>query len=221
MVQECLRILESGDPKELFKIIPGIGVLRDPRFCGPLTALLSDKNAKRREFAACAMGAMGNEEFLEPLERAFLDSQKSRAPGSEAFQLAIIEAIGSIGQDAAAGFFLGFLKAASEKPAGRLQRCIVESLGEIAQQGGARCLDALIGLTSHGDPELRAQAISELPIAYWHRPNEIAQSTIAQLCRLAKDRHPAVAEAALAALQSLADVGCHQAERWFSTGGQS
>ncbi len=74
MVRECLRILESGDTEKLFEIIPRIGVLRDPRFKEPLIALLSEKDLKKREFAAYALGSMGNREFLEPLKVAFGDA---------------------------------------------------------------------------------------------------------------------------------------------------
>ena len=65
MIRECLAVMESGDIEDLFEIIPRIGVLRDPRFNGPLLSLLSHDDIKRREFAAYSMGAIGDRSFLD------------------------------------------------------------------------------------------------------------------------------------------------------------
>lgn len=210
--------MKSGDVEDLFEIIPRIGVLRDPRFHEPLLEMLFQKETKRREFAAYSMGAMGDREFLEPLKKAFLESQNLKGFGAREFQIAVIEAIGAIGDDAAADFFLPILRARNEsKSAGKIPHWMVESLGTIAQQGGVQSLEALLELTKHGDPEVQAQAISELSVAYWHRPNEIEDSTLELIYELTKDRDSTVAESALAALQSLADVGCRRAEELFSS----
>jgi len=217
MIQDCLLAIRSGKTEELFVILPRIGVLRDPRFHEPLLQLLFQQDIKRREFAAYAMGAMGDCNFLEPLKKAFAESRKMKGSKAEKFQIAIIEAIGAIGDDAAVAFFMPVLNgSAGEKSAGKLQKWIVESLGAIAQQGGVRSTDALIELMRHGDAEIQSQAISELSVAYWHRPNEISRSTLELLRDLARSRKTMVAESALAALQSLADVGCRCAEELFS-----
>jgi len=215
LIQNCLLIMESGDIEDLFEIIPRIGVLRDRRFHDPLMRILSQNELKRCEFAAYAMGAMGNHEFLEPLKKAFLEAQKMKASGAQEFLIAIIEAIGSIGDDAAVDFFLPILKR-GEAVHTRMLRWIVESLGTIAQQGGSRSIRALLEITEHRSPELRAQALSELSVAYWHKPNEIEDATIRRMLDLTKDKNPLVAESALAALQSLADVGCRKAEKLFA-----
>ena len=218
MIQDCLLIMKSGDVEDLFEIIPRIGVMRDPRFHEPLLEMLFQKDIKRREFAAYSMGAMGGREFLEPLKKVFLESQKMKGFGAREFQIAVIEAIGAIGDDAAAEFFLPILRDKERsRSAGKIPHWMVESLGAITQQGGVRSLEALLELTRHGDPEVQAQAISELSVAYWHRPNEIEDSTLELIYELTKDRNSAVAESALAALQSLADVGCRRAEELFSS----
>lgn len=217
MIQDCLLLIQSGDTEELFEIIPRIGVLRDPRFHGPLLELLFQQDVKRREFAAYAMGAMGDRDFLEPLKKAFVESRRMKGSKAEEFQIAIIEAIGAIGDDAAVDFFLPVLgDSPGDMRFSKIQRWIVESLGAIAQQGGVRSTGALIELMRHGDAEIQSQAISELSVAYWHRPNEISKSTLELLCELARDRRPIVAESALEALQSLADVGCRCAEELFT-----
>jgi len=227
MIKECLEIIESGDIEDLFEIIPRIGVLRDSRFQEPLLALLRHEDVKRREFAAYSMGAMGDRVFLEPLKKAFIKAKQLKGFGARELQIAIIEAIGAIGDDAAVDFFLPALKSCcatkasherkNARTAGRMSQWIIESLGAIAQQGGSRSLDALIELVDHEDPEIQAQALSELSVAYWHRPNEISDEVLEKIYQMTTHPEAMVAESALAALQNLADVGCRRAEAYFSS----
>jgi HEAT repeat protein len=158
---------------------------------------------------------MGNREFLDPLKTALLESPKMKGFGAEEFQIAIIEAVGSIGDDAAVDFFLPLLKSCGQAKGSKTAKWIVESLGSIAQQGGGQSLGALVQLTYHSEPEIQALALSEISVAFWHRPNEIDESILARIYELMSDRSPVVAESALAALQSLADVGCRSAEKLF------
>ena len=224
MIHDCLSVMESGAIEDLFEIIPRIGVLRDSRFTAPLLELLEHENIKKREFAAYSMGAIGDRGFLEPLKKAFVKARQVKGHGARELQIAIIEAIGSIGDDAAVDFFLPTLKTccatkAAEgkraKSAGKMSQWIIESLGAIAQQGGCRSLEALVELAVHDDPEIQSLALSELSVAYWHRPNEVADSTLKIIIELTKHPKAMVAESALAALQNLADVGCCRAEEFF------
>ncbi len=219
--------IETGDIEDLFEIIPRIGVLRDARFNEPLIVFLNQDDIKKREFAAYCMGAIGDRVFLEPLKKAFIRARQLKGFGAHELLIAIIEAIGAIGDDAAVDFFLPELKtccaakAAREgknaiKSAGRMGKWIIESLGAIAQQGGTQSLEALLELTMHDDPEIQAQALSELSVAYWHRPNEIDDSTLEKIYKLTTHHETLVAESALAALQNLADVGCDRAEKYFA-----
>ncbi|MBN1567980.1 MAG: hypothetical protein JXA73_09045 [Acidobacteria bacterium] len=226
MIRDCLEVMESGDIEDLFEIIPRIGVLRDPRFNEPLLALLFHEDAKRREFAAYSMGAIGDRYFLEPLKKAFNKARQLKGFGARELQIAVIEAIGAIGDDAAVDFFLPVLKSCcankasterkSARSALRMSQWIIESLGAIAQQGGTRSLEALVELIKHDDPEIQAQALSELSVAYWHRPNEVSDEIIEKIYELTTDNETIVAESALAALQNLADVGCLRAEACFA-----
>ncbi len=227
MIRDCLETMESGDVEDLFEIIPRIGVLRDSRFNAPLLALLSHEDTKRREFAAYSMGAIGYRGFLEPLKKAFTKARQLKGFGARELQIAIIEAIGAIGDDAAVDFFLPTLKSCcatkastegkSARSAGRMSQWIIESLGSIAQQGGRRSLDALTELLAHDDPEIQAQALSELSVAYWHKPNEISETILEKIYQLTTHHEGIVAESALAALQNLADVGCCKAEAYFTS----
>ncbi len=208
--------MESASGEELFAIIPRIGVLRDPRFNAVLLALLSHKDLKKREFAAYSMGAMRDPDFLEPLKKAFHDVRRMPGPHSEDLLIALIEAIGAIGDDAAVGFYMRLLGEPGQgNRAVVLRRWIMESLGSIAQQGGQHSEAALLELTAHDDPEVRSQAVSELSVAYWHRPNRVPERILGRICEMTSDQNPLVTESALAALQSLADVGCKRAEQMF------
>lgn len=232
MIRECLSVMESGDVEDLFEIIPRLGVIRDPRFNEPLLELLSKDDIKRREFAAYSMGAIRDRRFLEPLKKAFSQVRQLKGFGARELQIAIIEAIGAIGADEAVDFFLPALKTccatkaavnrkkSASKSAGRMGKWIMESLGFIAQQGGSRALDALLELAGHNDPEIQAQALEELSVAYWHRPNDVDDSILEKIYELTTHPNALVADSALAALQNLADVGCRRAEVYFVSSGQ-
>jgi HEAT repeat protein len=217
MIQDCLDVLERGGIEDLFEIIPRIGVLRDPRFDEHLLALLGHQDLKRREFAAYAMGAVGKRSYFEPLKQAFRESERLRGPAVDELQTAVLEAIGALGDDTAVEFFLPLLKGEDgglRAPRG-LKRRIVEALGAIAQQGGEQSLATLLELTEHEDPEVRGHAVSEIAVAYWHRPNEIPDSTLARIFDCCNEGDAEVTQSALAALESLADVGCRRAEKLF------
>lgn len=218
VVQDCLRIMASASGKDLFEIIPRVGVLRDPRFCEPLISLLTHKDLKRREFAAYAMGAMGDPRFLEPLKSAFTEAITLKGSHAEDLQVAIVEAIGAIGNDRAVEFFMPTLKVAPRNRQERqIKRWMLEALGAIAQQGGEASMAALLELaTNHQVAELRAQAIMELSVAYWHRPNKIPARVLDRICESTRDEDAVVSESAVAALRSLADVGCRRAEVMFA-----
>jgi len=228
MIHDCLGIIDSGDVEELFEIIPRIGVLCDTRFHKPLIELLKRGDAKKREFAAYSMGAMADPAFLEPLKKAFQEANRNKRFGSSELRIAIIEAIGAIGDDAAVDFFLPTLKSCctkkssttrkgASKSAAMMGKWIIESLGTIAQQGGDKSLHALVELAEHPDPEIQAQALSEISVAFWHRPDEVEDSILEKILELTTHPESIVADSALAALQNLADVGCGRAETYFSS----
>jgi HEAT repeat protein len=210
--------MTSASGKDLFEIIPRIGVLRDPRFSEPLTALLTHKDLKRREFAAFAMGAMGDRRFLELLKKAFTETLALKGSRAEDLQVAIVEAIGALGDDGAVEFFMPTLRTPPRNRQERqIQRWMLEALGAIAQQGSQASLAALLELAGQRQvPDLRAQAIMELSVAYWHRPNKIPDRVLDRICESTRDQDSVISESAIAALRSLADVGCRRAETMFA-----
>ncbi len=218
MIQDCLQVMESGDIEDLFEIIPRIGVLRDGRFVQPLVSLLKQKkDVKRREFAAYSMGAMGDRAFMEPLERVFEEACRLSSSEADDLLVAVVEAIGAIGDDGAADFFMPIFESkARDRQVKKVRKCVVECLGAVAQQGGIRAMEVLLQLTGHHDPAVRARAVAEISVAYWHRPNEIGEPVLARMIELTGDRSSVVAEAALDGLRALADVGCRRAEKFFA-----
>ena len=222
-VLACLKVLESEETDDLFEILPRIGVVRDHRFHQPLLELLEHKDVRRREFAACAMGAIADEVFLEPLKEAFIKAQRLRDFGSRGLQTAIIESIGAIGEDKAVDFFLPELLKKHSVAAGGgrrkndegMRRWIIGAIGAIAQQGQPRSLAVLADLAINEDPNIQVLALTELSGVYWQRPNDISDELLQNIYGLTASGNSAVAEAALAALQNLADVGCARAEALF------
>jgi hypothetical protein len=96
-----------------------------------------------------------------------------------------------------------------------MRRCIIGAIGAIAQQGRPRSLAALEERAVNEDTEIQVMALAELSGAYWHRPNDISDTVLLDIHDLTASDNPAVAEAALAVLQNLADVGCARAEALF------
>ena len=221
-VMECLKVLESGDTDSLFELLPRIGVMRDPHFYPYLLALLKHKEVRRREFAACAMGATADESFLEPLKAAFIKTLRPGNDGGYELQTAIIEAIGALGDDNAVDFLLPELMKNCEPADGGkksgdagIRRWIIGAIGAIAQQGRPRSLAALVELAVNEDQGIQIMALAELSGAYWHRPNDISDEVLREVYGLTAGGKSAVAKAALAVLQNLADVGCMRAEALF------
>ena len=64
---------------------------------------------------------------------------------------------------------------------------------------------------------LRAQAVRELAVAYWHRPNEVPETVFHAMTVLAGDDSDEVRGAALSALSDLAQLGCEAAEQYMSS----
>ena len=95
------------------------------------------------------------------------------------------------------------------------RQLVLLSLGLLAQQGSKRAEVVLTGLLEDKDDMVRAEALSELAVAYWHRPNKIPAPLLLRMFRLADEPRREIREAALAALSTLADLGCEQAADFF------
>lgn len=223
LTQTCLRIFQSGSSEQLYSILPHISVIRSPLFFEPLVVLLSSPERIRKEFAALALGSLGDPRAIEPLLAALKDRSTLKGTGTHSLQTAIIVALGEIGEEAAVAPLLEIYSATSPQGhfSNRRKELVLASLGSLAQQGSTRAERELIRIVREEGPELRAVALTELATAYWHRPNGVPENVFGLLSSLAEDRSGEVRNAALAALSNLADLGSGWAEDFFARRGKA
>jgi hypothetical protein len=58
---------------------------------------------------------------------------------------------------------------------------------------------------------VRIQAVTELSVAFWHRPNEMPENLLGRVFAMAADKNAEVQMAAKAALSNLAQLGSEKA----------
>jgi len=91
----------------------------------------------------------------------------------------------------------------------------LDVLGSIAQQGGSTALGKLLECLEHEDFMMRANAITNIATAFWHRPNEIPRKIFDKLLGLFNDGDLYVQYSLISALENLADIGCRLADELF------
>ena len=216
-IEHCVQVIEAGSTQERYDILPEISILRDQRFLAPLLEVLRTGGRKDKEFAALALGALERTESLEVLYLALTDAQNHKGPGTQSLQTAIIVAMGEIGKDSAVDYLrksVDFTFRGDTFFKGR-QRLILSAAGYIAQQGGRQALEFLKEFLTGEDQEMRAHALNELAVAYWHRPNEVPDDILYALFLLMRDVSAEVRSAAIASITNLADLGCSRAEQYL------
>jgi HEAT repeat protein len=97
----------------------------------------------------------------------------------------------------------------------RRKAWVLSALGNLAQQGNMGAVKELTRVMKEKAPALRAQAVQELAVAYWHRPNEVPETVFHVMTVLVGDGSDEVRGAALAALSDLAHLGCQAAEQFI------
>ena len=215
--ERYIHIILKGSTREKYEILPEISVLRNKRFLRPLLTVLREGQRKHREFAALALGTMERIEALRALYQAMVDKRNHRGPGTQSLQTAIIVAMGEIGRDTAVRYLRKSMNFTFKGDSffRERQKLILSAIGHIAQQGGSQALEFLKEYLFGGDRALRVHALTELAVAYWHRPNEIPEDTLQILYRLASDRQKDIKSAAISAMADLANLGCSRAEACF------
>ena len=215
VLDRCIRIVQTGTTLERYKILPEISVIRHPRFLRPLLRVLREGQRKDKEFAALALGVMERTESLRALYEALLDERNHHGAGTQSLQTAIIVAMGEIRKDAGIRYLRQAIRFTFKGDTffrGR-QKLILSAAGHIAQQGGTEAIEFLKEYLTSEDRSLRAHALTEMSVAYWHRPNEIPDDVLQTLFRMTRDRWKDVKSAAISAVADLASLGCVRAEQ--------
>ncbi len=214
-ISQCLEAIREGRPDRLQPLLPQISVLRSPLFNDPLLELLQRGNPRQRELAAIALGTLGDPNSIAELREAFRLSKNRSGGQIDPLQVAIILALGEIGHGDAVEALLEIFNYRDESDLeAQRKQLVLASLGLLAQQGSLRAEKELTQLLN--DRDLRVEALSELAVAYWHRPNSVPDSLILRMVRLADDNSAEVRDAAISALHSLARLGCREAEGYFA-----
>jgi hypothetical protein len=94
---------------------------------------------------------------------------------------------------------------------GERQKLVISALGELAQQEIQEAEQELAELAHTGNTSLRGQALSELCVAYWHRPADVPSEILERVGALGLHASAEVRTAAIASLSSLAQLGCEAA----------
>jgi HEAT repeat protein len=212
--ETCLQIIRGGAHSEIYDILPHLRIVRSPEFLPPLLELLNDGNIDQKAAAAMALGSLGDGRAIEHLERAFRRPDVTGDHGSRALQAAIIQALGELGTEEAVHVIVDLFRFDPPSDHFKPQRThlVIAALGQLAQQGVTAAEDELVQLMEDGSEIVRIQAVTELAIAFWHRPNEIPERLLNKIGNLATEDTPEVRMAARASLSNLVQLGSTQAE---------
>lgn len=216
LVHKCLTAIQKGHPDEIRPLLPHISIVRSPQLKGPLLKLLNKGDARQKELAAIALGSLGDKEAITPLCRVYESLKDRRGKGSEALRVALILALGEIGHEDAVQALAKLYRSDDSVFQAQRRQLVLSSLGLLAQQGSVKAEEQLSRLLTDRDEVTQVDALCELAVAYWHRPNQIPDSLLLQMYRLAREGRGQIRQAALSSLRSLADLGCRQAEEFFA-----
>ena len=218
LIQTCLRVVETGTEEERNRILPHMSVIRSRRYLAPLLKLLQSAEVVEKEFAALALASLGDPQAIEPLARLFDSPKTFLDPSTESLETAIIFALGEIGDELAVEPLLKISQIRLRPHETRLERrcCVLSSLGSLAQQGSERAQAELIAFTREGDLAIRVLAVTEIAASYWHRATEVPSPVLDQMVSLTQAAPEEVRNAALSALSTLSNLGCREAEEFFS-----
>ena len=214
LIQTCLSILVEGKAKKLYEVLPHISIVRSPLFFEPLLKLLQSGNRNQKECAAVALGSLGDARAIEPLYKAFVKPSTFRGKGSQSLQASLIHALGEIGNGKAIEPLQAIYNGEGAS-ALRRKGWVLSALGNLAQQGDVDAVKELTRIMKEKTPALRAEAVRELAVAYWHRPNEVPETVFHAMTVLAGEDSDEVRGAALSALSDLAQLGCQAAEQYL------
>ena len=205
----CLNIIRRGYHNEIIDVLPHLRILRSPAFQEPLLELLDKGNHDQRVAAAMALGSLGDEQAIDALRNAF----EQTGAGPDTLQTAIIEALGELGSERAVTAIVELYRLPTDAFALQRTHLAIGALGQLAQQGVTAAEDELLRLMTDPDEAIRVQAVTELSVAFWHRPTEISDRLLNVILGLATRDTEEVRMAAKASLSNLAQLGSKAAEK--------
>lgn len=218
LVRRCLQAVSEQSAEALKQLLPHIAILRPAELREPLLGWLGTGTLRHKEVAAIALGNLEDPSVIGPLRQSLESEDHRRGRSYEAFLAAVILALGEIGHGDAVPVLLELYSCEQDRHL-QVQRrqLVLLALGSLAHQGSKRAEVELRELLDKGDDLERIDALHELAGAYWNRPQEVPKTFIEQLGRLADrfEEEEEIGRAALFALQSLAEVGCKDAEEYF------
>lgn len=220
MTEIVLEILRDGAQRERMAILPHIGLIRSPCFLEPLVRLLETPRRETQLFAAIALGSLESAQAVAPLANLLLCPSTLRGKACQSLQTALICALGETA--AASGVealrLVFDLETPGDRFALRRKALVVTAWGTLAQRGFDEALQQLLKTTESEIPTLREQAVTELGVAFWHKPLAIPDAVFEAFQAKLTDPEPEVRAAAEAALLNLAELGCGRAGRLLQPG---
>jgi HEAT repeat protein len=218
LVATCIEILRSGSEAERYKILPHVSVTRCKRFLEPLLKLLGSDTPEDKEFAALALGALGDPAAIDPLFAVLQDSRIFNKGGNRSLEAAVILTLGEIGHEKAVALLLHVydLRYFGEPSAHNRKVNVLSALGLLAQQGSESAVGELLNLAAEEVSDRQAQAVTELSVAYWHRAHQVPDTVLRVMYKMTQAGADEVRKAAVTALSTLANLGCRRAESYFS-----
>ncbi|GAB4245300.1 MAG: hypothetical protein Kow00109_21300 [Acidobacteriota bacterium] len=210
----CRDIIQDGNPEEILEILPHLRVLRDASFKEPLLRLLETGNIEQKAAAVEALATLADADIVPRLLQLYREARDRTSAGWSRLLTAVLSALGEFPHEDAAQALISLLPEGPPSPRVRTlwARLITAALGQQAQQEVEAAERALADLVRTGPAPLQALAVTELAIAFWHRPQGIPMEYLELLAETARDPRAEVASSAREALTSLSRIGSAPAE---------
>jgi HEAT repeat protein len=205
----CLKIINRGDYDQIIEILPHIRILRSGDFFNPLQKLLVNGRPDQKTAATLALGCLGDNQCIPFLKSTYEEAKKSDQFGNQNLRAAVIESLGEIVSQESVGALKELADQSDSKNDPEEFESVISALGQLSQQGIDGAEEFLIELMNSGlDSRLTAHALTEILVAYWHRPSEITDQLCANIVEIASEGSKEVVKAATNSLFSLVQLGC-------------
>jgi len=214
----CREFLKNKDLVSCYDILPYVSVTKQKCLLPLFREYLHHDERDVQLLAVCALGAVGAAEAVPWLLDILNREETQHGPGCQKLQTNLLHALAEIGDDGASIPLMELF--GMQKPGDNFRRkrrlIIIDALEGIARQGGTVALQQLLVCLDHEDFLIRANAVSSIAAAFWHRPNEIPENIFNRLLELLNDRDLYVQYSLISALENLADIGCERAMDLFA-----